>query len=363
MSTTNPTGRLLSWVPAQPATAVVCVLVAAGILGWAWIVMPPALSGRSWLETGLAVVYLLTVLVWAATHPLHLRHKVKVHLTTLPLYLLAVLAPPAVAGAAAGLGVLVGQLRMRPQTGNLASDIATAVSRWIVCVLAVSLLAHWPALAGWAALPQLAGAALLMFVLDVLTAPFELAPMLGEPPLKIVSATVREGGLYEAAQYLAAILAAAAARYQVWSLGLLLVPIYLIYSAFRNAKEVHDGTFKLLESLADAVDLRDPDRWLFSVEDVAAVLRAFRVRFDDEAARWLCQLANHAIFDGASEDGGLRHALAVFRLAVVAHPTADAITAPMLKAAAALARGRGDAQRIAGELERMPAPLRQARAG
>jgi HD-GYP domain-containing protein (c-di-GMP phosphodiesterase class II) len=125
-------------------------------------------------------------------------------------------------------------------------------------VLAASAFAHWPA--AWPDLLafRLAGAAALLFLLDVLTYPFEVAPMSGEPPSKIMYAVVRDGGLYEAAQYLTAMLAAAAALFQPWTLVLLVVPLYLIYAAFRNAKEVHDGTARLLESLADAVDLRDP---------------------------------------------------------------------------------------------------------
>ena len=247
-----------AWVPSQPHTAVVCTAAAVAALGWAWAQPPAAEDPSPPVQIALVVLFLGATLLWATTHPLHLRHKVKVHLTTLPLYLMAVLAPPFLAGAAAGAGVLLGQLRMRPHTGNLPSDIATAVSRWVILVTATSGLAHWEGLAGRAEFVRLVGSAGLMFVLDVATAPLELAPMLGEPPLAIARSTVREGGLYEAAQYLAAILASAAALYQPWTLALLPVPTYLLYIAFRNAKEVHDGTFKLLESMADAVDLRDP---------------------------------------------------------------------------------------------------------
>jgi HD-GYP domain-containing protein (c-di-GMP phosphodiesterase class II) len=257
MKTAGGLGRLGRWVPAQPATAIVTGSAAALCLAWAWTASPAMALNWALVQSALVVGFLVAVLVWAATHSLHLRHKIKIHLTTLPLYLLAVLAPPAIAATASGLGVLAGQVRMRPQTGNYPSDIATAVSRWVIGVLAASLVAHAPGLESWPAIVPLAAAAVVMFALDSLTAPLELAPMLGEPALKIMAPNVRESGLYEAAQYLSAILAAAAARYEIWSLVLLVIPTYLIYSAFRNAREVHDGTFKLLESLADAVDLRD----------------------------------------------------------------------------------------------------------
>jgi HD-GYP domain-containing protein (c-di-GMP phosphodiesterase class II) len=249
---------LAAWVPPQPLTAFVASLLAAVGLAWAMAEAPARLAGEPWLVTSGVIVFLIALLIWAGTHPLHLRHQTKVHLTTLPLYLMAVLAPPPVAALAAGLGVLAGEVRMRPQTGNLPSDIATAVSRWALIVLAASTAMHWTNAAAWPLAVRLIGTAALMFGLDILTCAFELSPMSGEPPHKIIPAVVRDGGQYEGAQYVTAILAGAASLAQPWTLVLLVVPLYLIYAAFRNAKEVHDGTYRLLESLADAVDLRDP---------------------------------------------------------------------------------------------------------
>jgi predicted small integral membrane protein len=108
--------------------------------------------GFTWptgVRFALVVAFLVTMLVWAGTHPLHLRHQTKVNLTTLPIYLLAVLAPPALAGLAAGLGELLAQLRMRPHTGNYPSDIATTVGRWVVIALAASAFTHASAAAAW----------------------------------------------------------------------------------------------------------------------------------------------------------------------------------------------------------------------
>ena len=45
---------------------------------------------------------------------------------------------------------------------------------------------------------------------------------------------------------------------QLGALALLAVPVALVYLAFKSAREMHDGTRQLLESLADTVDLRDP---------------------------------------------------------------------------------------------------------
>jgi HD-GYP domain-containing protein (c-di-GMP phosphodiesterase class II) len=64
-------------------------------------------------------------------------------------------------------------------------------------------------------------------------------------------------GPIELAQYLLGMLGALAARQQIWSLVLLILPSTMIYAAFMRSKEMYAGTRQLLESMADAVDLRD----------------------------------------------------------------------------------------------------------
>jgi len=236
MNTNRLAARLTAWVPPQPLTAIAASGLALAGLAWSLTATPSNPSPLDWITIAAVLGFLAAVLVWAGTHPLHLRHQTKVYLATLPLYLIGVLAPPPVAAVAAAVGVLIAQLKMRPQTENLPSDIATAVSRWSLIVLAASTLTHLPIAAGWPLALRLGGTAGLMYALDVLTVSFELSPMSGEPPSKIVAAVVRTGGLYEWAQYLVAILAGAAALYQTWTLLLLVVPIHLIYVAFKNAK-------------------------------------------------------------------------------------------------------------------------------
>ena len=82
--------------------------------------------------------------------------------------------------------------------------------------------------------------------------------MSGTPPRRVIAILLREVSLPEGAQYVLGILAALAAAQQTWSLVLWILPICIVYRSFKHAKEMHDGTSKLLESMADAVDLRDP---------------------------------------------------------------------------------------------------------
>jgi HD-GYP domain-containing protein (c-di-GMP phosphodiesterase class II) len=82
--------------------------------------------------------------------------------------------------------------------------------------------------------------------------------MSGEAPLRVMAVSLREAGLSEGAQYLLGMLAALAAAQYAWSLVLWVLPLYIVHQSFKHAKEMHDGTSRLLESMADAVDLRDP---------------------------------------------------------------------------------------------------------
>jgi HD-GYP domain-containing protein (c-di-GMP phosphodiesterase class II) len=74
------------------------------------------------------------------------------------------------------------------------------------------------------------------------------------PTLKSV---IREGTIIEIAQYLIAILGVLAADENIWSLGLLVIPLTITYFAFKNIKEVRQETVRILNDMADTVDLRD----------------------------------------------------------------------------------------------------------
>jgi putative nucleotidyltransferase with HDIG domain len=82
--------------------------------------------------------------------------------------------------------------------------------------------------------------------------------MSGEPPWRILVAIIRDGGLAEGVQYLIGLLGALAALQEIWALVLLVVPTAIAYLAFKRVKEMRIGTRQMLESMADAVDLRDP---------------------------------------------------------------------------------------------------------
>jgi hypothetical protein len=153
---------------------------------------------------------------------------------------------------------LIVQLVTRLQSGNTPSDIATAAGRWVI----IAFLSAWVgqrATAEQIPLPLIfLSVALVMFIGDIITGALEIASMSGAPPRRVMMILLREISLPEGAQYLLGILAALAASQQAWSLVLWVLPVCIVYRSFKHAKEMHDGTSKLLESMADAVDLRDP---------------------------------------------------------------------------------------------------------
>ncbi|HJZ49320.1 MAG TPA: HD-GYP domain-containing protein, partial [Roseiflexaceae bacterium] len=158
----------------------------------------------------------------------------------------------------AGVSILVLQLLTRSQHGNTPSDIATAASRWVISAFLSAWVAQRAASDHMPMPLLLLSVAVIMFTCDIVTGALEIAPMSGEPHWRVMAVLLREAGPPEAAQYLLGILAALAAAQQAWSLTLWILPLCIVHQSFKYAKEMHEGTSRLLESMADAVDLRDP---------------------------------------------------------------------------------------------------------
>jgi HD-GYP domain-containing protein (c-di-GMP phosphodiesterase class II) len=97
-----------------------------------------------------------------------------------------------------------------------------------------------------------------MWAGDILSSPLLLAEPSGEPPLKIIAVMTREVGVPEGAQYLVGLLGALVVQQEIWAMVLLFLPTGLVYLAFKRGKEMNSGTRRILESMADTVDFRDP---------------------------------------------------------------------------------------------------------
>ena len=242
----------------QSITASVAVGLAALSMAWAW-------SGVRWGAGGeldgwslLLAVLLGAAIVVAGLFPIHVRYHTKILLTTPPQLILAVLVPPPLAALCAGGAMLVKGLLTKKSRRNTWGDVLTSSGRWVLIGYGCSLVAHSPTAAQLGHPAVLLLTALLMFAADVLTTAVELSPMTREPFLRLVPALVRAGGPAEAVQYLLGILGVLAANAGAWALVLIAVPSVAVYVAFKTSVEMQSSTRLLLESMSDAVDLRDP---------------------------------------------------------------------------------------------------------
>ena len=239
----------------QPLTSIAVVATAL-----AAVVVTGGLSVEQWGAHGEHALLLLILgiaVVLSEQFPIHVRHNTKVQMTTVPLFLMAVLLAPPYAAVCAGLALLVGELTVRKQKGNYLSDIATDAGRWMLAVLVgaeviQTTIGHTDPAVAYAA------GAMAMWICDMTTCPATLSPMSGESPLAVISATVKEAGGAEGANYVIGVLATIVAQEQIWAIALLVLPAACVHVATRRAKELHDGTRQMLESIADTVDLRDP---------------------------------------------------------------------------------------------------------
>jgi hypothetical protein len=193
--------------------------------------MPEGIGGPQTVPLALLALFLMGAIVVAYRFPLRVLRKTKVYMSSVPFYLLAVLVSPPLAATAAGLGALLGELSVRAQRGTLAGDLASEAGRRVLVVFLGALLAHVPVEGAWHPV-LLVGTALVLGSGDVLTCPLVLAPMTGEPPLRLIGAVARQATLLEGAQYLLGLLGVLAAQ-QVWGLAVLALSTALVYLSLR----------------------------------------------------------------------------------------------------------------------------------
>lgn len=190
--------------------------------------------------------------------PIYLRHNTKVYVATIPLFLAGIVLPPPVAALFVGAGVTAGEWLSGRAKGSTRSDIARHAARLMAVGFAGSVVAHAPptSLGVTGHVLAVVCSAAVWWLGDFLTLPIAVCPITRETPIAVFQASVRAGGVIEAGQYLVGIVAGVVMLPHPWTAALLGGPAVLIYLLAR--KEVDPETYELLESMADAVDLRDP---------------------------------------------------------------------------------------------------------
>ena len=244
-------------VTPQPLTAWLVSAIALVALVAFWQSMPSGALAGSELQIILLAVCLSSAVVIGDMYPIHVNYHTKASVSTVSLYLMAVLLPPPIAALAAGASILTAEL-VRPAKGNYASDTATCVSRWIVTILITSYVAQWSTLHSAVPGLVLVTTAVVMYLCDVVSSGLELGPIINDRPSWIALATIRATWSIDIVLYALGIVAALVSVTHVWALVFLIPPLYTTYTAFKQTKEMRDSTHELLEGMADAVDLRDP---------------------------------------------------------------------------------------------------------
>jgi HD-GYP domain-containing protein (c-di-GMP phosphodiesterase class II) len=199
-------------------------------------------------------------IILANQHPIHLLRGTKLALINLPIFLSTVLLPAPLAIFATGAGLLIASLLSRVERGLLPRDIASVVGQWMLTVFLGYQIVHL-SLSGWhgpaSRFSQLLLCAFSFLVMDFVLFSLTQSFIFGESFHSTLRSLTKEGLSLEVIQYLIAILGTLAADEEIWSLILLVVPISITYVAFKNIKETHHETVRILQDMADTVDLRD----------------------------------------------------------------------------------------------------------
>lgn len=242
---------------ARQVSSVFILALALGALG-VTAHQGSAVVGNASLPVFLILPVLIAGLVLSYQFPLHLRHQVKIQISSVPFYLMAALLPPVEAGLVALCGFGLAELSVRQKRGNTYSVVAIHAGRFALVALAGSGIAHLQLPVGRALLQELplAGAALVLLAGDLLTLPLALVPISAVAIRRIVTQALTEGGKAEGAQYFVGLLGALVVMQQVWALALLALPTVLTYLAFR--RQLDNTTVQLLAGMAETVESRSP---------------------------------------------------------------------------------------------------------
>ncbi len=223
-------------------------------LALAWVLNTTRLT---WIDFLLATV-LAGMVVLGDRFPIHIRYSIKVTMISVPLFLLAALVPRPLAVLAVVAANLVMDHLARKEFGLLPIDFLLDPGRWAIIVFLGSTVVSAPVHSTLMGNFRLFVAALVMFSADVLTFSLSTSLNIQEPFLKLARDTIRQIFAVESIQYLIAVLGALAYYQAFWAVLLLGVPTAIAYIAFKNVKEMRQGTREMLVHMADAVDLRDP---------------------------------------------------------------------------------------------------------
>lgn len=229
---------VLDRITPQPLLGAAVFLAATLTVGLAWAAQRPMLVSPG---SQVLLLFLIAAVIGSHWLPIRVGKTTQLYLSSVPLYLLCCLFSPPVAAVATGLGMLAREISVCRRCGNTAGDIAAQVGRWTLLSFAVSaVVSLFPAsyiLYGGAL------AAVLLWLGDVCTSPFVLAPITGEDPFTIVTKAAKTSYAGELMQYLIGLFTLASLRSGSEWIGVVYLPLIvlslvLLYVYLRAADEL-----------------------------------------------------------------------------------------------------------------------------
>jgi len=205
---------------------------------------------------------LVAAIAASSSFPVHMPPKSKITTETTAIFAALLLFPPPAAMAIAALGKLISyQVFLRKKWGHTLFEVAqTALYTGLAGFSYHNLISEpiTSVINSPRGLLTLVGVALIMHVVNF----FLVA---GAVALQTRRSLIRVWVIYNsydlpqhAALYVMGPLAALVAQISPWTLGLMIVPVALVYSSFRNNALLRSQTKEAIEALADTIDMRDP---------------------------------------------------------------------------------------------------------
>lgn len=209
------------------------------------------------MRFALIAAALAIALITANAVTIHISYHTKTTLSDCVLLLISVLLPPVGSLLVALVATLLSLVLHKRKRSLYWSDILTDSARFgLICFVASG--AHQLLVPAARELIRFGVPAGLLLFGDMITMPLLIAPMSNARPWQIMRSVFRDILLVDGTQYLCAIPIAVVAFEAPHVLLLLVVPLVIVYRAFRGRYHLQDNTRQLLEQMADIVDLRDP---------------------------------------------------------------------------------------------------------
>jgi HD-GYP domain-containing protein (c-di-GMP phosphodiesterase class II) len=252
------------------------------LLGLSTFVGSLGQAGNLRLRDFLLTTLLVGAIVLADHFPLQLSRGTRASLVYLPIFLSAVFLPVPLAVLAVGTGLFVGGFLARLERGLFLSDLLSTAGQWMFTAFLGYQILHMT-LSGSPKNPP--GASILLlcacaFLLaDLFIFSLSRSFVFGQPFVPALHSAIGEDVLLELIQYLTAVLGILAAQQNTWSISLLILPLSITYVVFKKIQAIRREAPRILNDLAEAVDLRD-DHTSGHSKRVAELVRQTLIRLN-----------------------------------------------------------------------------------